>query len=188
MSMDYEVYLKDASAFSRDALERYAASLGFQLEVHPEYELLTDDGFVPFCLTDRRFSQTDGCERFVTGFEAYPAPWQPVEKCAPQPKGVLGKLFQKKPEAESPFQQKIKDSSHVISLHCSGADPFESLVAELLGAFCVKYCGAILDDPQLGRYYDEAEDLEVVLEQITIDLLAEAEAGELRLHRFEGWI
>jgi len=186
MSMDYYVYIKDPDAFSNLAFEKYCMSLGFSVKLHPELNLLLDEGFVPVCLTDDRFVQ-NGSNRFMTGFESYPSPYQPVVQNTPKAHGLFG-LFSKKPKEETPFEKKVKDSSFVFALSCSGMDSFEPVIAHLLGAFCIRNCGGIFDDPQFGRYYDDAEELEQEIAFAVDDLLAEAEKGNLRTHPFEGWL
>ena len=187
MSLDYYVYLKNPDAFSNPAFEEYCASFGFDVKLHPDLNLLSDDGFVPACLTDDRFAR-HGSNQFLTGFESFPAPYQPVERSTSKPRGFLG-LFHKKPKEETPFEQIIKDSTFVLALTCRSMDSFEHIIAILLGAFCVRHCGGIFDDPQFGRYYDDAQELErETLAYAVNELLEEAEKGSLRTHPFEGWL
>lgn len=187
MSLDYYVYLKNPDALSNPAFEEYCASLGFDVELHPVTNLLSDDGFVPVCLTDDRFAQYGG-NQFLTGLESFPAPYQPVERDTSKPRGFFG-LFQKKPREESPIEKKIKDSAFVLALTCRSVDSFEHIIAILLGAFCVRHCGGIFDDPQTGKYYDDAEELEQeTLVYAVNELIEEAEEGDLRTHPFEGWL
>lgn len=187
MSMDYSVYLINPSAFSNVAFEKYCTSLGFNVKLHPDLNLLSDEGFAPVCLTDNRFSQ-NGSNQFMTGFESYPSPYQPVEQNTAKSRGIFG-LFNKKAPEETPIEKKIKDASFVLALSCSGMDSFEPVIALLLGAFCVRYCGGIFDDSQLGRYYDDAEELEQKTIVFAVnELISEAEKGTLRTHPFEGWL
>ena len=186
MSMDYCIYTNPPDAFSNRAFETYCSSLGLRVKLHPDLNLLTDEGFAPVCLTDDRFSQNGG-NRFMTGFESYPSPYQPVAQNAPKPRGLLG-LLHKKPKAETPFEKKIKESSFVFALRCSGMDSFEPVLARLMAAFCIRNYGGIFDDPQSGRYYDNAEELEQEIAAAVDDLSAEAEKGNLHTHPFEGWL
>ena len=75
-----------------------------------------------------------------------------------------------------------------VQLHCSGMDSFEPVLARLMAAFCIRNYGGIFDDPQSGRYYDNAEELEQEIAAAVDDLSAEAEKGNLRTHPFEGWL
>ena len=187
MSLDYDVYLKNPDAFSNPAFEAYCASLGFDVKLHPDTNLMSDDGFVPVCLTDDRFVQ-NGSNQFLTGLESFPAPYQPVARDTSKPCGLLG-LFHKQPTEETPFEQKTKDAAFVLAMTCRSMDSFEHIIAILLGAFCVRHCGGIFDDPQMGRYYDDAEELEQeTLAYAVKELIEEAEAGDLRTHPFEGWL
>ena len=187
MSLDYYLYLKNPDAFSNAVFEDYCASLGFDVKLHPDANLMSDDGFVPVCLTDDRFAQNGG-NQFLTGVESFPAPYQPVARDTSKPRGLFG-LFQKKPKEETPFERKIKDSAIVLALTCRSMDSFEHIIAILLGAFCVRHCGGFFDDPQMGRYYDDAEELEQeTLVYAVNELIEEAEEEDLRTHPFEGWL
>lgn len=186
MSMDYFVYIKNPDAFSNLAFEEYCTSLGLSVKLHPNLNLLSSEGFAPVCLTDDRFAH-NGCSRFMTGFESYLSPYQPVMRNTPKPRGLFC-LFNKKPKEETPFEKKVRDSTFVFSLNCSGMDSFEPVIAYLFGAFCIRNCGGVFDDPQSGKYYDDAAELEQEIAFIVDSLSAEAENGNLRTHPFEGWL
>lgn len=187
MSMDYDIYFNDPGAFSNAAFEDYCAALGLRVKLHPDFHLLADSGFVPVCLTDGRFSPAGAAAPFMTGFEAFLYPYRPEPPAAPKPAGLFGWL-KKKPREETPFEQAIKGSAYVWAIRCRGGDSFEPLIAYLLGAYCVSSCGGIFDDPQFGRYYRDAAELEDVIAVTLDELIAGAEAGTLRSHPFEGWL
>ena len=117
MSMDYYVYLKQKLPDKSD-FESLAKEFGFQITVHPRIELLDYDGFCPICLIDTRFTDKDGIDTFLTGFEIYHDGFSPSKAPASDSKGLLGLFRKKVPPKETPFDRAVKDSSVVISSSC----------------------------------------------------------------------
>lgn len=186
MSMDYFVYLKHKLPDKSD-YESFAKTLGFQITVHPEIELMNDTGFCPIRLTDTRFADINGSDTFLTGFELYHDDYHPSQSPVSVSKGFLG-LFRKKIQPkETPFDLAVKDSSVVISLRCSGSDSLEILMVYLFGAYCVKHCNAVFDDPQFGCYYIDTTVIETEISKIVDELCEEKESGNLCTHKFEEW-
>lgn len=186
MSMDFYVYLKQESPEKSD-FESFAKGLGFQITVHPKIELMDLTGFCPIRLNDTRFTDKDGIDTFVTGFELYHDDFIPSKSPATVSKSFLG-LFRKKIQPkETPFDLAVKNSSVVMSLRCSNSEPLEILMAYLFGAYCVKHCNAVFDDPQFGTYYIDSAVIEAEISKIVDELCEEKEAGNLCTHKFEEW-
>lgn len=187
MSLDYYVYLKRKMP-NKSAFEEYAKELGFELNVHPKIDFMTDTGFCPICLTDVRFGNENESNAFLTGFEIYHDDFHPSKPNTSGSKGIWG-LFQKKVQIkETPFDLAVKDSSLVLSLSCSGIDSFEILMAYIFGAYCVKHCNAVFDDPQYGCFYNDAAIIESEISRIVEELVDIKESGDLHVHLFEAWI
>ena len=66
-------------------------------------------------------------------------------------------------------------------------DSFEPVIAFLFGAYCIRNCGAVLDDPQTGKHDDHAGELEQEIVPAADGLIACAKNGGLHTHPFEGW-
>ena len=185
--MDYYVYLKQANAFSSRSFVQYCSALGFRIDLHPSFDLLEDAGFSPIHLVDERFAGAGGSCDFLSGFELFSSEYYYVSQPQQKAPGFLKKLRKAKPVQETPFDSAIKDATWQITLGCSGADSFEVLLAYIFGAYLVKCCGGVFDDPQTGQFYDDSGHLEGEIQAITSELLEQAEGGELLVHRFNGW-
>lgn len=68
------MYLRNPNVFPNLAFEEYCISLGFDVKLHLDLNLLSDEGFALVCLTDDRFTQ-NGSNKFMTSFESYPSPY-----------------------------------------------------------------------------------------------------------------
>ena len=184
MSMDYLLFLRRPEAFSREDFAKYCKAQGFLVMIDPEYVLQEDTGFVPFCYTDGRFTGTDGTHRFLTGFESYPEPYSPAAaQETPAPKGFFGKLFGKKTAAMKPTEQSVPDAKMLLTLVCHG-DAFEVLMAHLFGAYLLRASGGVMEDPQLGKRYEDAGDVETEVQRILAEELEEEKTGKLVKHPF----
>ena len=186
MSMDYYIYLKHPDAFSALAFEQYCSFLGFHIELHPSFNLSEDAGFLPIRLVDERFAGDGGNHDFLSGFELYSAEYQYVLQ--PQKAGFWHKIFKAKPVQETPFDRAIKDAAWSVEIRCGSADSFEVLLAYIFGAYLVKYCGGVFDDPQTGQFYDNHNHLESEIVSIIADLLEQGNSGELVTHEFKDWM
>lgn len=164
MSIDFYLYLKEVKP-NKNEYERYAKEQGFQIKIDPKINLMTDEGFCPICFIDERFINEKGEHAFMTGFELYHDDFIPMEPSPTVSKKILG-IFRKQKFQESPFDMAIKDSSTVLTVSCNGENSFEVLMAYILGAYCVKYCDAVFDDPQSGCFYKNEKDMEVQIRQI----------------------
>ena len=188
MSIDYYIYLKQIDQFSAKAFSQYCDSIGLCAAVHPEFDIVEESGFIPIRFTDKRFATAGENFDFLSGFELFLSEYhhytlQPKE----EPKCILRKLFPKKQKEESAFDRAIKDSKIMIAVSCSSADSFEVLLAYVFGAYLVKYCDAIFDDPQTGQFYDNSNWLETEIAAILDELLQQAATGELITHQFTVW-
>ena len=166
---DCAVYLKNIDALSKDGFEGYASTLGFDITLHPDFQLLTDEGFCPVCLKDDRFVQNDGGEPlFLTGFECYPCGW------------LNNSYDVTKPNEE--------EASFVLLIRCySGINYLGSFITYLLGAYCVKYCGGVFEDFEAGMCFDDLAEIERAIAVFADDLTSWAEQGQLYTIPFEGW-
>lgn len=184
MSMDYYYYLNHTDGISTQGFEAYSASIGYRVQMHPDTDLLQDKGFLPACLTDDRFTM-DGNKRFLTGIDWFFAPNQPEPEEERQ--AGLRSFFWGKKKKEPPIQKRIRNAAVEMSAGCHFIDAFELLIAHLLGAYLIKTCGAVMYDPQAGRYYDDAAAVQKTLEELVQAMLASKENGTLRVHPFERW-
>ena len=166
---DCAIYLKDPDAVSKEAFEEYASSLGFDIHLHPDFHLLTDEGFCQLCLKDERFVQNDGGDLFLTGFECYPWAWlnDSYESAQPEQEGT----------------------SFVLLLRCySGIDYLSPLAAYLFGAYCIKNCGGVFEDFEAEMSFDDLAEIESEIGDYTDFLISEAEKGRLPTCPFERWV
>ena len=187
MSMDYYVYLKHPDTFSAQSFEQYCSSLGLHIELHPSFDLLEDAGFSPIRLIDERFVRDGRNHDFLSGFELYSSEYQHALQPQKKATGFLHKIFKAKPIQQTPFDRAVKDATWLIELRCGSADSFEVLLAYLFGAYLIKHCGGVYDDPQTGQFYDDHNRLEIEMKAIIADLLEQGNAGELLTHEFMGW-
>ena len=166
---DCAVYLKNPDALSKEAFEEYASSLGFDIILHPDFQLLTDEGHCPVRLKDDRFVQNEGTNLFMTGFECYPLGW-------------LNDLY----DAAKPNEE---GASFVLLLRCySGIDYLSPLTAYIFGAYCVKYCEGVFEDFEGEICFDDQAEIEREIAVFTDDLIFELEQGRLLVYPFEGWL
>lgn len=187
MSMDYYVYLKHADAFSARSFEQYCSFLGLRIELHPSFSLLEDSGFSPVRLIDERFAVDGGNHDFLSGFELYSSEYRHILQPQKQATGFFQKLFKAKPVQETPFDRAVKDAVWLAELRCGSADSFEVLLAYVFGAFLVKCCGGVFDDPQTGQFYDDYTHLETEIMAIIAELQEQKKAGEFLTHPFREW-
>ena len=75
----------------------------------------------------------------------------------------------------------------MISLRCGVADSFELLMAFLFGAYLIKMCEGVFEDPQSDELSEDFMELEATVGEILIELLDLSEHGGLRTHCFNGW-
>ncbi len=166
---DCAVYLKNPDALSKEAFKEYASSLGFDIILHPDFQLLTDEGHCPVRLKDDRFVQNGGRNLFMTGFECYPCGW-------------LNDSY----DAAKPNEE---GASFVLLLRCySGIDCFGPFTAYLFGAYCVKFCEGVFEDFECEMRFDDPADIEREIAVFTDELISEAEQGRLYSCPFEGWL
>ena len=187
MSIDYFVYLKHADRFSSHDFEQYCNSFGLQVELHPSFNLLEDTGFSPIRLIDKRFADHNQNYDFLSGFEVYPSEYEHDVQPQIKPTGFFQKLFRKKPAQETPFDIAIKDAAWHIMLACHSGDSFEMLLAYIFGAYLVKHCSGVFDDPQTGQFYDDHKHLECEVTAFIEILLEQRKNSELLTHEFTGW-
>ena len=166
---DCAVYLKNPDALSKEAFEEYASSLGFDIILYPDFQLLTDEGHCPVRLKDDRFVQDEGVNLFMTGFECYPCGW-------------LNDSY----DAAKPNEE---GASFVLLLRCySGIDYFSLLTAYLFGAYCVKCCEGVFEDFEGEMCFDDPAEIEREIAVFTDELIFELEQGRLLVYPFEGWL
>ncbi len=188
MGMDYFVYLKNIDGFSTQTFEQYCDSLGLHIKLHPSFDILKDTGFYPMCLVDERFAKVGKYHEFLSGFEVYTSEYNHIIQPHKKTKCFFGKFFKSKPKQESPFDTAVKEATLSIALCCSSGDSFEVLLAYIFGAYLVKYCGGVFDDPQTGQYYNDNNHIENEIDAIITDLLEQSNSSELITHEFNGWL
>ena len=187
MSVDYFVYLKSDEPEVPE-FEKYAASLGFKISVHPECDLSSHAGFLPFSLSYNKFEDENVHGAFLTGFEFYRDEYLPQKKTQTKPKSFISLFRKKQKMQETPFDSAVKDSSYVLTLACGTSDSFEILVAYIFGAYCVRKCNAVFDDPQFGCFFNDPVQIEEEVYKIVEELCDEKSKGNLAAHKFEGWL
>ena len=185
--LDFCIYLKNIDAFSPQAFEAYCLSLGFDIKLHPAFDLVKNVGFLPMRLIDVRFAIYQNGGSFLTGFEVYSEPSEHTVSAPPQKVSLFKKLFSKKQPKETPFDQAVKDCTYLVSLRCGVADSFEILMAFIFGGYLIKTYGGIFDDPQCDYYYDDSQQLELAANEFLAHLIEKSEKGELQTHPFQGW-
>lgn len=188
MSMDYYIYLKRTDEVSIHSFEQYCRSLDLCITLHPSFDLSNGAGFLPIRFTDTRFSKSSENNTFLSGFELFSSEYHHVSPSQKKETGFFCKLFKPKPVEETPFDRAVKDATVLIELHCSSADSFEILLAYTFGAYLVKCCGGVFDDPQTGKFYDESKHLEIEIATIITELQEQANTGDLLTHEFREWI
>ena len=163
---DFYIYLKHPEKFSLTNFEEYCNSMGFDIALYPAFELNKwDGGFVPIRYIDSRVNHNQNSNIFLTGFELF------FERCDHLPPTLPSK----------------SGYTHKISLRCGVADSFELLMAFLFGAYLIKMCEGVFEDPQSDELSDDFMELEATVGEILIELLDLSENGGLRTHCFNGW-
>ena len=187
MSIDYYVYLKNADKFSAEDFEVYCNSLGLCVVLHPSFDLLKNTGFIQIKFMDMRFAENAEDGAFLSGFELFSSEYRHIPQPEKKKGGLIGRLFKKRSDDESPFDKAIKDSTLMLEISCSSADSFEVLLAHVFGAYFVKDLCGVFDDPQTGQFYDDNKHLEDVITEILTELQEEKNKGELLTHKFVKW-
>ena len=86
MSLEYTIYLKRTDTLTKKAIEEYAASIGLSITLHPDVQLISDEGFCSICMKDDRFVQKGGGNLFLTGFELFPSEYEEDMEDQPESK------------------------------------------------------------------------------------------------------
>lgn len=188
MSMDYYIYLKDTKQFSIQSFEQYCHTLGLSIAVYPSFNFAENFGFLPMRLIDTRFATGGESNAYLSGFEMYSSEYRHTIPEPKKPSGFFRKLFKPQPVEESPFDKAVEDASTLVSMRCSSADSFEILLAYVFGAYLVKHCDGVFDDPQTGQFYNVSKHIEIEIETIISELQSAAAAGELLTHEFKEWL
>lgn len=187
MSTDYYIYLKQIDQFSVKSFNQYCDSIGLCVAIHPAFDIFGESGFIPIRFVDKRFSKAGENFDFVSGFEFSLSEYHYIMQPQEEPKSIFRKLFPKKQKEETAFDRAIKDSTMMAAVSCRSVDSFEVLLAHVFGAYLVKYCGAIFDDPQTGQFYDNSNWLETEIAAILDELSQQAAASGLVTHQFKVW-
>ena len=185
--LDYSIYFKHPDAFSAQSFEQYCSSIGLHVKLYPSFNLLKDTGFLPIRLIDERFATNEGNHDFLSGFELYLSEYHHVIQSKEEEKGFFKKMFKTKPAPELPFDRAVKDTTWRLWLRCGMSDSFEMLLAYVFGAYFVKFCGGVFDDPQTGQFYDNFNHLESDIAEIIAALQELKTTDELLTHKFDGW-
>lgn len=203
MSADYYIYTDHIDEFDRADFERWALKQGYEVELHPDFAI-RDEGFTPI-----RFRAAFlGEGSFLTGFELFSSENDVIDMTA-QPyeppvkkQGFFAKLFGKKqppvsippeykmapePDEPSPFEEATREKEWVITTSCFAREPLEQLMCYLFaGYFCEKF-GAVIDDPQTGRWFTEPEGIKAETENIRRDMMAHYREWGVEFIPFSDW-
>ena len=203
VSADFYIYTDHAEQFDRIDFERWCSSFGYEVELHPDFDLW-QGGFAPI----RFRADFLGAGSFLTGFELdcgenarmdmTAEPYEPPVK----KQGFFTKLFGKKqppvsippeyktapePELPSPFEQAAGEKKWEICCCCHAVEPLAELMAYIFFAYFVEKFGAVTDDPQTGKWFTEPEKIKAELENIRREMLASYREWGLEFITFTGW-
>ena len=203
VSADFYIYTDHAEQFDRIDFERWCRSFGYEVELHPDFDLW-QGGFAPI----RFRADFLGAGSFLTGFELdcgenarmdmTAEPYEPPVK----KQGFFAKLFGKKqppvsippeyktapePELPSPFEQAAGEKKWEICCCCHAVEPLAELMAYIFFAYFVEKFGAVTDDPQTGKWFTEPEKIKAELENIRREMLASYRDWGLEFIPFTGW-
>ena len=182
MSIDYYVYTKDLVCFSVEDFFKYAQTHGVKLRTECDFRITEYEGFIPFLLNIDFIDSISIDNTFLSGFEIYTSEYTPT-KYEPIKPTFFQKLFDKIPVQPEPtrFDIAVSGLDTQIFLNCSSADSFKIFLTYILGAYFCKN-GGVFDDPQLGCFYDNYEDIEFQIQLLKEDLKELAKNGELCTH------
>ena len=203
MSADFYIYTDRAEEFDRADFENWCRELGYELQLHPDFDLW-QGGFTPI----RFRADFLGQGSFLTGFELdcgenarMDMTTEPYEPPVKKP-GFFAKLFGKKPqpvaippeyktapgpEALSPFELAAGEKKWELCCCCHGVEPLAELTAYLFSAYFVEKFGAVTDDPQTGKWFTEPEKIKAELETIRREMLNSYRDWGMDFIPFTGW-
>ena len=202
MSADFYIYTDGAESFDRRDFEDWCKGLGYEVELHPDFDLW-HGGFAPM----RFRADFLGEGSFLTGFELDCAENAAMDMSAelsepPVKKpGFFARLFGKKPQPvslppeyrtapageKSPFEQAAGEKQWELCCCCHGAEPLTELMAYLFSAYFVEKFAAVTDDPQTGKWFTEPEKIRDELEHIRREMMASYREWGLEFIPFTGW-
>ena len=203
VSADFYIYTDHAEQFDRIDFERWCRSFGYEVELHPDFDLW-QGGFAPI----RFRADFLGAGSFLTGFELdcgenarmdmTAEPYEPPVK----KQGFFTKLFGKKqppvsippeyktapePELPSPFEQAAGEKKWEICCCCHAVEPLAELMAYIFSAYFVEKFGAVTDDPQTGKWFTEPDKILAEVEHVRREMLASYRDWGLEFIPFTGW-
>ena len=203
MSADFYIYTDHAQEFDRNDFEGWCKALGYEVELHPEFDLW-QGGFAPM----RFRAEFLGKGSFLTGFELdcsenvrmdmTAEPYEPPVK----KQGFFARLFGKKPqpvaippeyrtapepELLSPFEQAAGEKKWEICCGCHSVEPLTELMAYLFSAYFVEKFGAVTDDPQTGKWFTEPDKILAEVEHVRREMMASYQEWGLEFIPFTGW-
>ena len=202
VSADHYIYTDYLDEFDRAGFESWCGSLGYEVELHPEFSI-RDQGFTPI----RFRADFLGEGSFLTGFELFSSENTSTDFSAPpvmirKKPGFFARLFGKKeptmaqaPEFKisfksdepSEFELAVRDKKWEVCASCCFHDPLEVLACYLFAGYFCETFGAVIDDPQLGRFYSKAWDIKLEFEAVKEDILANYKSWGQELIPFTGW-
>lgn len=203
MSADFLIYTDRAEEFDRADFERWCRGLGYEVELHPDFDLW-QGGFAPM----RFRADFLGKGSFLTGFEldcgenmAMDMTAEPYEPPVKKP-GFFARLFGKKPqpvsippqyktapepEQLSPFEQAAGEKKWEICCCCHASEPLAELMAYIFSAYFVEKFGAVTDDPQTGKWFNEPEKIRAEVEKIRREMMKSYKDWGLEFIPFTDW-
>ena len=153
MSADYYIYVKDLDRVSVPGFESYCLSQGLTVRIDPEESFWDRNDFVSVEILSIK-AAGEASFPLSSGFELYCFPYEHKKEATQKRPGLFQKLLGKKVPEETPFSLAVKDMALCISLGCHSAEPYSITLAYALGAYILKTCGGVFDDPQTGQFYD----------------------------------
>ena len=205
MSADHYIYTDYLDEFDRADFAAWCRGLSYEVELHPDFSI-RGEGFAPI----RFRAEFLGEGSFATGFELFSSENEsedltayvyepPVKKL-----GFFAKLFGKKPqpvrtaqppvfkmapeEGEmSPFEEAVREKKWEVCATCHNEEPLTELMAYLFSAyFCEKF-GAVIDDPQTGKWFTDPAEIRAEVEQVRRDMMAHYREWGVEFVPFAGW-
>ena len=197
------IYTDHAEEFDRADFEAWCKGLGYEVELHPEFDLWRG-GFAPM----RFRADFLGSGSFLTGFELDCAENTAMDMTAAayeppvKKQGFFARLFGKKPqpvsippeykrapepERLSPFEQAAGEKKWEICCCCHASEPLAELMAYIFSAYFVETFAAVTDDPQTGKWFTEPEKIKAELEPIRREMMASCKDWGLEFVPFTGW-
>ena len=206
MSMTINIFVNDIKNVSKADCEKFMQRFDIIAQIHPESDLKSDTGFLPFRVEFPSHEFLKG-KSFLSGFEIgtdaydYEQVMQTIGEALSKKSGCFFGLFKKK-TSENTVSEKyslipvntgaeaindlLKKCSHVVALDISTNDSFEPILAPAFASYLVESCDGVICYPHSDEYFYESNKQEI-FDQIN-DFLDELRPENLVSHPFEKWL